>query len=219
MGTCERTLADEPRVRAALFTIRRAAVLTVAQSKPGHPYRRRPHRATRTRRVPGSDEPTHTRVPITPSDGTPSLVPVRVDGPPRSQRRAKGARALVLGALAVLLAGAFALHRLRSASVAATRRRSPDGVVAFARDERAGRGARRHRPAASPSRALPPRFIRRSATESRRARAPRSRNRSRPRKSAPRARRQRVRAARLGERPELERPGSPLLPGLPGSGL
>ena len=49
------------------------------------------------------DEPTHTRVPLTPSDGTPSLVPVRVQGP--RAPRTRPAALFLAGAAAVVAIG------------------------------------------------------------------------------------------------------------------
>jgi serine/threonine-protein kinase len=115
-GTAARTTTDEPRGPGGTLYDPSSRMLTVAQPNPVIPID-----AVRTERldivgVSRSDEPTHTRVPVTPSDGTPSLVPVRVDGP-RSQRRAP-TRAVIGAAFVALVVGSYVALRVGTASVA-----------------------------------------------------------------------------------------------------
>jgi serine/threonine-protein kinase len=120
------TDAEAPRAPGGTLYDPSSRVLTVAQ-----PNFKVPMDAFRTERldpVPLSagigDEPTHTRVPATPSDGSPSLVPVRIEGP-RSQR----ARPMVFGlagaVLALGLGGIFFAFRAGSESPPAGEPRVP----------------------------------------------------------------------------------------------
>jgi serine/threonine-protein kinase len=79
---------------------------------------------------PSGDDATHTRVPATPSDGTPSLAPVRVEGPPRSQRGRPLALWAAVAALLVLLGGVYLLARWGATpSPSAPARESPRAVA------------------------------------------------------------------------------------------
>jgi eukaryotic-like serine/threonine-protein kinase len=105
----DRTLIDEPRAPGGTLYDPSSRAVTVA-----HALAAMPIDAVRTERletvavpVVAAEEPTHTRVPTTPSDGTPSVVPVRVDAP-RSERGRPNVRWLGGAVVVVLLGGAYA---------------------------------------------------------------------------------------------------------------
>jgi len=101
------TNADAPRAPGGTLYDPSSRAITVA-----HQHAVLPPDAVRTERLEPhglpllADEPTRTRVPSTPSDGTPSLVPVRVEGP-RSQRGRPLVFSVAAGVLLVLLAGGY----------------------------------------------------------------------------------------------------------------
>jgi hypothetical protein len=116
-ATGDATLIDEPRAPGGTLYDPSSRAVTIA-----HALGEMPIDAVRTERletvavpVVAADERTHTRVPTTPSDGTPSVVPVRVEGP-RSERRRPTARLLGGAALVVLLGGVFVFYRAGDAS-------------------------------------------------------------------------------------------------------
>jgi eukaryotic-like serine/threonine-protein kinase len=104
------TFVDEPRAPGGTLYDPSSRAITIAHALA------MPIDAVRTERLEtvaalvGVDEPTHTRVPTTPSDGTPSVAPVRVDAP-RSERGRPSARWLGGVAVVVLLGGAYAWLR------------------------------------------------------------------------------------------------------------
>lgn len=107
---------DGPRAPGGTLYDPSSRAVTVAQ-----PNFVVPMDAMRTERLeplgpaPFLDEPTHTRVPSTPSDGSPSLAPVRVSGP-RSERGRPTALWLAGVALVVVLAGAYFVVRASAGS-------------------------------------------------------------------------------------------------------
>ncbi len=112
--------SEAPRAPGGTFYDPASRVLTVA-----NPNFKVPSDAFRTERLdplslpaPIGDEPTHTRVPATPSDRTPSLFPVRVEGP-RSQRSRPMALSLAGAVLVLVLGGGYLALRAVSASVPA----------------------------------------------------------------------------------------------------
>jgi serine/threonine-protein kinase len=94
-----------------------------------------PPEAVRTERLevigmprPSGDDVTHTRVPATPNDGTPSLAPVRVVGS-RSQRGRPLALWAVGAALLALLGGAYLLSRSGATQSASAPLEEPSPVA------------------------------------------------------------------------------------------
>jgi serine/threonine-protein kinase len=114
------TRAETPHAPGGTLYDPSSRVVTVAHSKFEVPMD-----AFRTERLepiplppPSGDEPTHTRVPATPSDGSPSLVPVRVESP-RSQRARSTALWLVGAVGAVVLGSSFVALRAPTESTPA----------------------------------------------------------------------------------------------------
>jgi hypothetical protein len=119
------TLIDEPRAQGGTLYDPSSRAVTIA-----HALTAMPIDAVRTERmetvaVPAlaADEPTHTRVPTTPSDGTPSVVPVRVEGPRSDRSRPTGR---LLGGVGVVVLLGVVVVLFRAGEVSTTRASAAD---------------------------------------------------------------------------------------------